>query len=117
LACRAFVLLQKAGEAVEPFRPEALIARQPFDGARHGFSSQAAIDRAPALGALNQVGARQDVEMFDDGGERNGKGCRNFGDSKLVGVGQPVDDGASRRVGERAEGKAEGFAVIVNHMV
>jgi len=55
--------------------------------------------------------------MFDDGGERNGEGCRNLGDGKLVGVGQPVDDGASRRIGERAEGKAEGFAVIVNHMV
>lgn len=55
--------------------------------------------------------------MFDDGGERNSEGRRNLGDGKLVGVGQPIDDGAARRIGERAEGKVEGFAVIVNHMV
>ena len=30
---------------------------------------------------------------------------------------QPIDDGAPRRIGQRGEGKVEGFAVIVNHVV
>jgi len=65
---------------------------------------QPAIDRAPGLGALDQVGARQDIEVLDHRRERDRERRRNLRDGQFALARKAIDDGAPRWIGERREG-------------
>jgi hypothetical protein len=72
---------------------------------------------APGLGALDQAGSRQHVEMLDHCRQRH---LEPFGDLRhpqFAVVCQPVEDRAPRRVSQRGKGAIELGSVKVNHMV
>ena len=72
---------------------------------------------APGLGALNQAGPRQHVEMLDHRRQRHIEPSGDLRDRQLAVVGEPVEDGAPRGVSQRAKGAIEPDIAKVNHMV
>src|SRR5204862_3598147 len=61
--------------------------------------------------AGDQSGALQDLQMPRDGRRADREGLRELGDGRLS-LGEPVEDGAPRRVRQRREGEAE---LVVRH--
>jgi hypothetical protein len=49
---------------IEAVVPKALVTVEPFVGVAHGLGLQSARDRAAGLGAGDEAGIRQHVEMF-----------------------------------------------------
>ena len=72
----------------------------------------------PLFWRVDQVGARQHIEMLHHCGQRDRERRRNLGHCQLLLPRQTIDDCAPRRVRERGEGQIElGRFDIVNHMV
>ena len=94
-----------------------MIAIEPIHGLLHRLGSKPARYRAPSLGAGDETGVRQDVEMLHDGGERDRKRARELAHRDVVALIKLRDQGAAGRVGERGEGAVEGSLLILNHIV
>ena len=61
----------------------------------------------PDLGALDQAGVRQHVEMLHDGGQRDREGPRQLADGEPFLLVEPRQQGAPGRIGEGGEGAVE----------
>ena len=72
---------------------------------------------APSLGALDQAGSRQHVEMLDHRRQRHLEASGNLRDRQFAVLCEPVEDGAPGRVSQRAKGAIELDIAKVNHMV
>ena len=92
---------------IETIGPEFLITVEPLVGFVHRFGAQSAGDGAPALVARHQPGIRQHVEMFHHRRQRHGEWFGEHADRQAVGLAQPRQQGAPRRVGERGKGAVE----------
>jgi hypothetical protein len=69
------------------------------------------------LGALDQAGARQHVEMLHNGRQRDRERPGDVRHGQLVVAREALDDRASRGVCERRERAVELGIAIVNHVV
>src|SRR5690348_10344044 len=109
LAAIFLLLLQLAQivvEAVEALLPEAAIM---LDPARHVLERSGLEPAWPPLrlaAARDEAGALQHLEVLGDGGHAHLERLGQLGDRGLA-QGEPRQDGAPRRVGERREGAAE----------
>jgi hypothetical protein len=101
------VLLDEGGKTIELLRPEALVAGEPQHGSLHGLRLETAAHRAPALAALDQVGARKHIEVLHHGRQGDSKRRGDLGDRKLGLGSEAIHDRAPRGIGERREGKIE----------
>jgi len=72
---------------------------------------------APGLGALDQAGSRQHVEMLDHRRQRHVEASGDLHHRQLAVVGEPVEDCAPRRVSQGGKGAIELGLAKVNHMV
>ena len=68
------------------------------------------------LAALDEPGFFEDVQMFDESGQRHPERIRKVPDRTFA-LAQAREHRPPRRIGERAEDRIEVAAVIVNHMV
>jgi hypothetical protein len=66
--------------------------------------------------AVEQTGRFQNAHVLRDGGQRNAERLRKLCDHGLT-LRQPGEDGAARRIGERAKGGIQRRRRIVNHTV
>jgi hypothetical protein len=72
---------------------------------------------SPALGALDQAGARQHVEMLDHRRQRHLEASGDLRHRQLAVVSKPVEDRAPCRVRQRGKGPIELDVAKVNHVV
>jgi hypothetical protein len=86
-------------------------------GGLHRPRLQTAAHRAARLVTLDQVGARQHVEMLHDRRQRDRERCGKLAHRQLRLSRQPVDDRPPRRIGERGEGQIELGVAKLNHVV
>jgi hypothetical protein len=110
-------LLQECGQAVEPRRPESFVVVEPFEGVAHRLGMKPTGDDAPGLGALDEAGAGQNVEMLHHRRQRHGKRRGELAHRSVRPFGKPHHQCPPRRVGERREGAVERGVLKVNHMV
>jgi hypothetical protein len=110
-------LLHKGREAVEAFRPEALVMIEPVHGLLHRGSGQLAGDGAADLAPCDQSGVGQHVEMLHDGGERHGKRPRELAYRNARAAIELRKERSPRRVCESGEGAIEAGILILNHQV
>ncbi len=96
--------------------PEGAVLGDPGGGRLHGLSDEAATVNAAVDFAAQQAGGFEDAQMLGNGGKRHGERPGNvfYGSFAPREAGQ---DGATRRVGEGAEGGVQGGGGIVNHTV
>ena len=73
------------------------------------------MDGAALLAPADQTGIRQHVEMLHDRRQRYRERPRQFADRKPIGLPEPRDQRAPRRIGQRRKNAIEGFGSIVNH--
>ena len=92
------------------------MAVQPLERAPEGAALQTAAHHAADLVAGDEPGVLQDAQMLDEAGERHAERRGQLADRTLA-LPQLREDGAPRRVGERAEHGVEAGGVIVNHLV
>ena len=71
----------------------------------------------PDLVRATNPASDKHVEMFHDRRQRHVKRRGEFADRQIGLFGEPHDQGAARRVGERGKGAVEGAALKLNHMV
>jgi hypothetical protein len=109
--------LHESSKSVEIFGPEALVAIEPVHRLLHRIGGQPARDDAAGLGARDQAGIRQHVEMLHDRGQRHRKWLRQIADRDAVSPAKSRQQRPPRRVRERGKGTVEGLIVILNHMV
>jgi len=95
--------------------PEALIAVQPLHRRHHRVRPQRACDNAPAFAAHDQSGIAEHIEMLHHRWQRHREWPRDFADRQIALIGQPGDNGAARRIGQRGECVIERGGVILNH--
>jgi len=100
-------LFYKSGETIEIVGPEALVAVKPVHRLLHRFRSEPARHDAAGLFARDQAGIRQHVEMLHDRRQRHRKRLRQLADRKHVAVGEPRQQCAPRRIGERGKGAVQ----------
>jgi hypothetical protein len=72
---------------------------------------------APGLGALDQAGSRQHVEMLDHRRQRHVEPSGDLRHRQLAVVCEPIEDRAPRWVGQRGKRTIELDIGKVNHMV
>ena len=72
---------------------------------------------APGLGALDQTGSRQHVEMLDHRRQRHVEPSGDLRHRQLAAVCEPVEDRAPRRISQRGKRAIELDIAKVNHMV
>src|SRR5882757_8034734 len=90
-------------EVVEPALPEAGHLACPVDQRCQGPELSAIVRPATFVAVAHQPGLLQDPEMLRDGRLRD-PGLSRQGPDRLVSVAtQPLEDGPSRRIGERSE--------------
>jgi hypothetical protein len=111
------LLLQKGCQAIEPVVPKAFVAGEPLHGAFHGSGLQATPHGAAALGALDQVGPGQHVEVLHDRGQRHRERLGQLCHRLAVLPRQLLEDGPPRRVCQRGKRTIELFVLNVNHVV
>ena len=76
-----------------------------------------ATHRAPTLGTLDQVGPRQNIEVFHDRGQRYWERLRQLGHRLTVLARQLLENGSSRRIRQSGKRAIEAFVLNVNHVV
>jgi len=72
---------------------------------------------APGLGALDQAGSRQHVQMLDHGRQRHLETAGDLRHRQIIILCEPVEDRASRRVSQRSKRAIEFNVAKVNHVV
>jgi hypothetical protein len=102
-----WVFLHKSGKAIEIVGPEALVAVEPIHRLLHRPRREPARHDAAGLFARDQSGIRQHVEMLHDRGQRHCERLRQLADRKRVTVGEPREQRAPRRIGERGKGAVQ----------
>jgi len=93
-------------EQVELGLPEAAIAREPGVGRAKRRHTEAGAPDASIARDPRQSGALEDADVLRDRGERHVEPRRELADGRRA-SGEPGEDLASRRVGERAERRIE----------
>jgi hypothetical protein len=111
------VFLHKSGKTVEVFRPEALVAIEPLHRPLHRRGGEPARHNAPGLGARDQAGIRQHVEMFHDRRQRHRKWLRQLAHRQAVALAEPRQQRAPCRVRQRGKGAVQGPIAMLNHVV
>jgi len=109
--------LHKSRKAVETFGPETLVAVEPIHRLLHRSGGQAARHGAAGLGARDQAGIRQHVEMLHDSGQRHRKRPCEFADRHVLFVTEPGEERSPGRIGKRRKGAVQRLVSILNHMV
>ena len=92
------------------------MAVQPLERALVCPALEPAVHDTADLAALDEPGFFEDVQMFDESGQRHPERIRKVPDRAFA-LAQPREHRPPRRIGERAEDCVEVAAVIVNHMV
>jgi hypothetical protein len=93
------------------------VAVQPIHGGLHRGRSQAAIDRAATLFAIDQAGVQQHVEVLHDRRQRLRERPRQLAHRDMLALPQPADQRPPGRVGKRGKDAVEYNLAIVNHWV
>lgn len=103
------------GEAVGAALPDGALLREPAFGRRKPCGIDAAGADTTMLFGVDQSRRLKNRQMFHEGGEAHPE---RFGQTlnRRGALEQPVDDGASCRVGERMKNAIEG-CLLVRHMV
>jgi hypothetical protein len=91
--------------------------RQPVHGVFHRRCIQPAGNRAAGLGARDEPGIGENIEMFHDGGKRNRERPRKLAHRDILLFAETGEERAARRIGERGEGAVESGIAKLNHMV
>ena len=103
-------------QPVEALLPERPVPGDPVRDRLERPGIQAAVADAAIAPPLQQAGFLQDLEVLRDGGERHVERLREVRDPGLS-QREPREDGAPRRIGERAERPVHAGGRIVNHLV
>jgi hypothetical protein len=111
------VLLDEGGKAIELLGPEPLVAGEPQHGGLHRPRRETAVHGAPRLATLDQIRARQHVQVLHDGWQRDRERDSDLAYRQLRLVRQPLENRPPGRVGERREGQIELEAAKLNHVV
>lgn len=99
---RSWLLAEMRGEPVELVFPEAAIGIEPVRGIAHRGRCQSHAPHPSVAPPFHQARPLEHDEVFADRGERHREGARQLADGGLA-RGEPRDDRAARRIGERAE--------------
>ncbi len=83
----------------------------------HGRGIELARDGTARFGARHQSGVGQNVEMLHDRRQRDRERLRQRADRKARLLGEPRQQRAPRRVGQRSESAIERRVAILNHIV
>ncbi len=92
------------------------MAVQPLERALVRAALEPAVHDTADLVALDEPRLFEDVQVFDESGQRHPERICKVSDRALA-VAQSCENRAPRRIGERAEDRVEVAAVILNHMV
>jgi len=112
-----FLLSVEIGaQPVEPGIPELLMTVQPLERGLVRPALEPAVHDTADLAALDEPGLFEDVQVFDESGQRHPERIRKVPDRTFA-LAQAREHRPPRRIGERAEDRIEVAAVIVNHMV
>ena len=87
--------------------PELLVAVEPLHGFLHRAGGELNRHSAPGLGARNQAGIGEHVEVLHHGGQRHRERLRQLADRNRVALGQPRKQRAAGRIREGREGAVE----------
>jgi len=109
--------LHKSRKAVETFGPETLVAVEPIHRLLHRSGGQAARHGAAGLGARDQAGIRQHVEMLHDRGQRHREWLRQIAHRNTVLPAEPRQQRAPGRVCKCGKGAVQRRILILNHVV
>ena len=96
--------------------PEPTVAVDPAGHVLQGPRDQPAAADPSLFRVCDQTRALEHPQMLVDAGERDAKRARQLGEGRVARR-QLGEDRAARGVGERCEGRIEGGAVILNHVV
>src|SRR5262249_3446244 len=113
-----FAGLEKLLQGVQPPIPELLVALDPRRRTLHRSRHEPAVVDPPVLLAGEQPGMLEDAQVLRDRGERDVERRRELAYRRRGPLREVRNDGAARRVGQRAEGGVEGGGGgTINHMV
>ena len=94
-----------------------LVAVQPLHGLFHGRRPEPARDRAAGLGAREQPGLGQNIEVLHHGRQRHANGPRQIGDREALLPSQTREQRTPRRIGQGGKRPIQGGMLILNHEV
>ena len=97
--------------------PEPLVFIEPTHRLLHRRCRQPAGDAAAGLGAGDQSGVAEYVEVLHHCRQRDRKGPGELADRQAVFLAKPGEQRPPRWIGERGEGAVERVRLILNHLV
>jgi hypothetical protein len=100
-------------EGIEPLAPELAVVADPVGGLCERRGLEAAVPHPTFLLRPNQSRSLQGIDVFHDRGQGHGDRPAQSGDRGFA-QRQPGQDRPPRGIGQRREGRVQGFH-IVNH--
>ena len=107
-------MLQVGGQLIELALPVALVEVDPVSRLAHRRRDEPRAARAAVASDLGQAGTLEHTDVLGDGGQGHVEVRRELTDRALS-RGEPGEDLAACRIGERREGEVE--IRLVNHLV
>lgn len=101
-----FGLFEVGDQAVEPRLPEPTMFLEPAGGFAKRLGREPDPMRSTVHASVQQSCALEDLEVLRDARQRHAERLRELGHGGPI-LGEPLQNGASRRVGERGEHGAQ----------
>ena len=102
---------------IETFGPEFLIFGQPFGRLLHWPDIEGALNRPPALAALDQPGTQENIKVLHDGRQCHIERRGELADRQALLAAQPRKHSPARCIRQRGENAIEVSLRKLNHMV
>jgi hypothetical protein len=102
---------------IETVGPESLVTVEPFVGLMHRLGAQPARHRAAVLGADDEPGLGENVEMLHHRRQGHGEGLGKLADGQAIAPAEARQERPPGGVGQRGKSAVEWLGPIVNHLV